>query len=531
MSKPITLIIADDEPFICGMLEKLINFDALGLTLLECVNDGQTLETRIKELHPDVVLTDISMPRQDGLDVIRKTREQGITCRFVIISGYQQFEYAYNALKYDVDDYLLKPVEQAELNRVLKKICGEIASSSFNDVSQERTRLHTYLVEWGIHRELRNDGLTLEEINETYQTSFQRGAFRFAMMKLDFTRDEAQRKEDVSSIIAKLRSLALQQLQACCSEIVFAGRRDRVTLLLNYDGAREAALNTKLTELHARTRHIVELFRGINLTLCVGTSVPRICQCEQAYQSCQRALWLRVQYGIDRVIFEDSFEDVPFGGYRRRIDEMRQALERAYLSMDSQALQTQLDAFFALPVPVLCGTEAMEFLYGELAHLSQRCGDVTRDPIRAKGLLTECLGDMEMQTTFRDCRAAASRGAGRFLSLMAEFVRDKNAKPVLRATAYIESHYAERITLETMADLVNLNPIYFSNLFKRELGKSFTEYLTEYRMKKAKELLRMSNQNINEIADTLGYSDARYFSKAFKKEVGIKPTDYRKIYG
>ena len=82
-----------------------------------------------------------------------------------------------------------------------------------------------------------------------------------------------------------------------------------------------------------------------------------------------------------------------------------------------------------------------------------------------------------------------------------------------------------------MADLVNLNPIYFSNLFKRELGKSFTEYLTEYRMKKAKELLRMSNQNINEIADTLGYSDARYFSKAFKKEVGIKPTDYRKIYG
>lgn len=197
MSKPITLIIADDEPFICGMLEKLINFDALGLTLLECVNDGQTLETRIKELHPDVVLTDISMPRQDGLDVIRKTREQGITCRFVIISGYRQFEYAYNALKYDVDDYLLKPVEQAELNRVLKKICGEIASSSFNDVSQERTRLHTYLVEWGIHRELRNDGLTLEEINETYQTSFQRGAFRFAMMKLDFTRDEAQRKEDV----------------------------------------------------------------------------------------------------------------------------------------------------------------------------------------------------------------------------------------------------------------------------------------------------------------------------------------------
>ena len=110
-------------------------------------------------------------------------------------------------------------------------------------------------------------------------------------------------------------------------------------------------------------------------------------------------------------------------------------------------------------------------------------------------------------------------------------MREKNAKPILRAFAYIEQHYAEPITLNTIAELVQLNPIYFSSLFKRETGKNFTEYLTEYRVKIAKEMLRSTNKNVNEIADALGYADARYFSKVFKKEVGVKPTDYRKIYG
>lgn len=187
---PVRLIIADDEPFICGMLEKLIDFDTLGLELLECVHDGETLEARIEELHPDIVLTDISMPRQDGLDVIRKTWEKGNMCRFVIISGYRQFEYAYNALKYKVEDYLLKPVEKTELNRVLQKICEEIRHVAPSDEDMERIRQHTYLIEKGIHQELKNDSLSLTDINRMFKAEFQKGKFRVVMMKLDFTRDE-----------------------------------------------------------------------------------------------------------------------------------------------------------------------------------------------------------------------------------------------------------------------------------------------------------------------------------------------------
>jgi len=531
MSSEIKLIIADDEPFICGMLEKLIDFKTLGLELIDCVHDGETLEAKIGELHPDIVLTDISMPRQDGLDVIRKTREKGNDCRFVIISGYKQFEYAYNALKYNVDDYLLKPVEKTELNRVLQKICDEIRRLSPGDEDLERMRQHAYLIEKGIQKELRNDSLSLEEINRIYKTRFRQGLFRVAMMKLDFTRDEKQQMEDVSSVIYKLRNIGTQSLMECCMDVICCEQRDRVMFLLNYGREQETAIQRCLNNIYSRAKHVIDLFDGFNLTMCIGKAVDRPCYAAESKASCLRAGWLRLRYGINRVIFEETVEDVKIGGFHTHLDNIRESLEKAYVAMDTETVRLQFKQFFLLPYPVLFGTEAMHFMYDSIAYFCERYGLVTKNAGNTEMALATITSAIETQVSIQGCEQVLAKQIEHYLLEMAEFVRDKNVKPVLRATAYIESHYAEHITLETMASLVNFNPIYFSNLFKREVGKSFTEYLTEYRMKKAKEMLRSTDKNINEIADALGYSDARYFSKVFKKEIGIKPTDYRKIYG
>lgn len=528
---PVRRIIADDEPFICGMLEKLIDFDTLGLELLECVHDGETLEARIEELHPDIVLTDISMPRQDGLDVIRKTWEKGNMCRFVIISGYRQFEYAYNALKYKVEDYLLKPVEKTELNRVLQKICEEIRHVAPSDEDMERIRQHTYLIEKGIHQELKNDSLSLTDINRMFKAEFQKGKFRVVMMKLDFTRDEKQRMEDVSSVINKIRNVGFQILQNCCTEVIGCWRKDRVLFLLNYGAGEDEKIKKRLKDIYVHAKHVTDLFYGFNLTMCVGKSVDRICYAEESRISCHRLCWLRMHYGINQIMFEDAYEDTPVGGFRPHLNSIRGELEKSFNAMDVEAMKLQLKQFFLLPVPILCGTEAMLFLNEVIGHFCERYAMVMKDAASQESIKENIFGELDMQTSMEAYEQALSRQLERYLLEMSETVRGKNAKPILRATAYIENHFAEHITLETLANLVNLNPIYFSNLFKREVGKSFTEYLTDFRMKKAKEMLRSSDCNINEIADALGYSDARYFSKTFKKEVGIKPTDYRKIYG
>lgn len=528
--KQIGLIIADDEPYICGMLEKLIDFETLGLTLLACIHDGETLTAKIEELEPDIVLTDISMPKQDGLDVIRVIRGKGIQCRFVVISGYRQFEYAYNALKYNVDDYLLKPVERSELNQILKKLCDEIRQTMSADEAADG-QLYSDLIERGIHKELRKTTPSVTDINRIYHTAFQSGSFRMFMLKLDFTGGDRQRMDDVSSVINKIRNIASQSLQEVCYEVISSETRDRSLFLINYAQSKETDLKKKLYDLYADAKNIVDLFQGISLTLCVGIAVQTLNEIERSKTSCWRANWLRMHYGLNQIIYSETIAEENSSVLLAQISTLRENLEKAYKAIDMITVERELYRFFTLPVLSLCSTESMRFLWSSISCFCKIYGQVMKNASNQEVMMNEIISKLQLQTTFLDYRTMLTQQISLYMTEMTDFLREKNAKPVMKACAYIEEHYSEHLTLETMAQIVNLSPIYFSNLFKKESGKNFTEYLTGYRMKKAKELLREGEMNVTEIANALGYSDARYFSKVFKKEIGVKPTDYRKIYG
>ena len=129
-NRKIQIIIADDEQNICEMLKQLIRFDEMDMELVHMSNDGEDLKKSIMLYRPDIVITDIRMPVTDGLEVIRWCNENGYKTNFVVLSGYHQFEYAYNALKYKVNDYLLKPVNEDELNETLLRIGEKIRKGS-----------------------------------------------------------------------------------------------------------------------------------------------------------------------------------------------------------------------------------------------------------------------------------------------------------------------------------------------------------------------------------------------------------------
>lgn len=531
MEKLLKLIIADDEQFICGMLQKLIRFQELGLELTACANDGETLLSQIEEHRPDIVLTDISMPMTDGLEVIRQVREKNIPCRFVIISGYRQFEYAYNALKYDVEDYILKPVEGRELNRVLAGICDDIRHEELVDAQRETSRLQSWLIDKGVHEELKNDAMSLQEINQLYHTSFQHGLYRMLFLKMDFSREERRLEEDVSSVVNKLDELVHTAFAGLCYDVVTAKKRDGVMFLLNYSGEWEAAVLKEIRVLYVDAKNVIELFEGFYLTFCIGKAVDSPQMIEETKTSCRRADWIRMNDGLNRIIFSEEVEEAAISGFGPKLDEIRDKLEKSFHAMDAEAMREQISRFFSLPVQILCCTESMLFI----RRVITRFGEVYSQAAKVNGaeeiVLKKITSKLHVQTDFEGYQNALIEGMAQIMSEMADTIREKNVKPVRRACAYIEQHYAEHLTLESMAQIVNLSPVYFSNLFKKEEGMNFTEYLTAYRMKVAKELLRAGDKNINEIADQLGYSDARYFSKVFKKEVGVKPTDYRKIYG
>lgn len=530
MELQVKLILADDEPFICGLLKKLIDFETLGLKLVACVNDGESLLEQIEALRPDIVLTDISMPKMNGLEVIRQSREKGLKCHFIIISGYRQFEYAYNALKYEVDDYILKPVEGQELNRVLQKLCASIRQSQSFRKEEKSEGLYAYLIDKAPHEELRSDALSLSEINRNFHTDFQNGLYRLLFLKLDFTRDERQIDEDVSSVINKLHELARSSFSGFCYEIVMADKRDGVMFILNYSRETENEVRGRIHSLFIEAKNVTDLFQGINLTLCVGKAVDKLNQMEEAKRSCRRASWIRMYCGLNQVIYAEQLEDAVAAGVREQLKEIGGKLEQSFVVIDKKQMNEQFRVLFHFPLSVLCSTEVMEFIRSMIGRFCEIYGKVTKEADVDRVFKT-FIGRLHLQMNFKSYQEELVRLFNEHMDVMERTVSEKNARPVRQIYAYIEQHYGEHISLEDVAAVVNLSPVYLSNLFKKESGKNFTEYLTDYRMKKAKEFLRMGEKNINEIAATLGYADARYFSKVFKKEVGVKPTDYRKIYG
>lgn len=188
------VLIADDEEKICQLIQKLIDWESLGMGIAGVANNGIEAFEMIENQMPDVVVTDIRMPGYDGLDLVKKTRELGLGVEFVIISGYRHFEYAQTAIKFGVSDYLLKPIRKDELTETLRKIKIRYEEKNEQITYEERVRLamksdvERLRTTWFsniLYRERREqDNSCLEEINEQYYYKMQPGVFSDRMCEV-----------------------------------------------------------------------------------------------------------------------------------------------------------------------------------------------------------------------------------------------------------------------------------------------------------------------------------------------------------
>ena len=300
--------------------------------------------------------------------------------------------------------------------------------------------------------------------------------------------------------------------------------------LLNYTQEKDKEIRKQIHAVFVEAKNVIDLFQGFNLTFCVGQAVDKISQIEEAKRSCRRASWLRMHYGLNQIIYSEQVEEGNTAGFSVQFKEIRENLEKSFVAMDIELMKEQINRFFAHPQSILCSTDSMQFIRDIETRFSEIYGMVTKE-VNTDIIRKKIARQLHIRADFKSYQEELIVQLSSHMEDMTRTVSEKNAKPIRQIYAYIEQHYAEHLSLESVAGLVNLNPVYLSNLFKKESGQNFTEYLTDYRMKKAKEFLKNGDMNINEIADALGYTDARYFSKVFKKEVGVKPTDYRKIYG
>lgn len=539
-AKKRTVMIADDEQLICELLKRIINWDALGLCLIGEQYNGLALYEAILEKHPDIVVTDISMPQMDGIELIGKIRREGIPCHFVIVSGYRQFEYAHNALKYDVEDYILKPVDADELNGALKKLALKIAdienqAENKPAAGENQRLLKRFFLNNGIQelaqKSLSAKKLSLKEIEQEYGIRFQGGVFQMIYVKSDILEQSMEYVEDSSSIQNKISATFYDMFQDLCACILEDQSFDLIKIGINYAEENESRIYNKIKEYFEHIQNFADLFKGYQLTIGIGDPYDGPDGFAQSEKEAKAAVNSRIVLGCERIIYWknlDQSQDFLAEGEKK---ELLKNLEKSFELLEVERFREQIKILFRHVRNCFSSVPLFDFLIEMLELFLQTedkmfAGHLNEDYVRKQYMY-----GLRSAVSLLTLQEAVSKPIIDSMETLLALVEQQNKKPVRLAFAYVEENYAKQIHLEDVAMHVDLNPVYFSNVFKKETGENFTDYLTGYRMKIARELLRNTNDSIREISEKTGYQDTRYFSKLFKKSVGIKPTEYRKIYG
>ena len=531
----IKVVIADDEQLICSLLKEIILWDKLDLELIDVVYNGKMLYDSIKENKPEIVILDICMPEMDGLELIKMIREEGIPCKFIIVSGYRQFEYAQNALKYDVEDYILKPIDNEELNGTLEKLVNDVRNQADRNaknqvkLNEAKQKLVKLFLTNGIF-ELEKRPRNLNEIKEEFGVGLSEGLFQMLHVKIDIQEGVDCYTEDISSVQKKLASIFQKKLGPLCMNIISDIAVTRIRIGLNYTEENKKLITDGLSECFKYAQNIVGMFKGLKLTVGVARAYRHPEDLAKSEREAQATIWSRLTYGVETVIF---FEKMPEGIEMNedQKNKLVMRIKRDFEILDADDYQLCIEELFSK----LNSDFGIIGIIQIISLIIEAFFNIQNDAIAKYSnesyIKKQLMHEMDNAITIREIKEAVSKPIISAIAQISNGIKKSNIKPVRQTIDFIKENYRAQIRLEDAANAVNFTPGYLSSIFKKETGENFTDYLTNYRMSVAKELLRNSNQNINEIANLVGYVEPRYFSKLFKKMVGLKPSDYRRIYG
>ena len=531
-------IIVDDEKKICQLILELGDWKTYDMEVAAICTDGEEALAAIERIRPDLVLTDVRMPVYDGLELIRRTNEMGLKPAFIIISGYKYFEYAYSAFKYGVIDYLLKPIDRNQLNEVLEKTCSMLERQSAYRQAEDTIRKWNEQLEMTnrrkMFRTLYEDGENFPKTAEELEQAFSKRLFH-PWQQMLFIRTNRS-LDDPSSVMLteKLRnclknSFADSGEPDCriCSEAVRGG----IAVMLDMNEAGREQVKSRLISFLHDAREVAGLFGNTWVSIGVGEAAESLAELPASAHRAEEAEEARIVLGGNRVLdlsehrfsritteqiagggfwrgLQNALETLSVEAYRRQLDEIRDRMEITPPVAPEVVRQIQesiLQEFsrYVSGQPELTDWEDTEIRWRE--SLEGACG------------LTEFFRNLETG----GCDA------------IREWKKQKMNReklPIRLAKAWIAEHYGDAVTLEGVAERVGLSPTYFSTHFRQMEGRTFSDYLTSVRMDAARELLSTTSMTNYEIAARIGYADEKYFGKVFKKEVGIRPGEYRKLY-
>lgn len=531
----IKVIIADDELLEREVYKVLIKKHFTNIEIVAEVETGRQAIELYDLYKPDLMLMDVKMPGINGIEAIAEIRKRSKVTKFIVISAFNFFDYAKDALKYGVDDYILKPVAKEEfvkvVGRVIEKI-DEEKSESIKDLDmKERLKSILPLLENEMtFAIMMGDENKIKQYIPLLNTNISEGYVAVGMLNDNSFKnmDEISRNLTIKRVNEYIKE-SIPELKTCLLSNFIA---NKMIFVFPWDSRAGIIMDQSIDikdiayEKMLRVRDLVFENFKIKMSFGIGDCYKDSTEMISSYNQALTVINNIDSFGIDIVNYGDIKIDI-VNDFKYPYELEKLLIEKIRLGIFEQAITVFLSIFDYITDCLKGDIKRVKFEMMELYFvLSRLVYELEEDNSSFKNFVG-IKNDYYKISTFQEIYHIFVED---IKSLCTRFGDERNRKAkntLFAAIQYIKLNYMRDITLEEVAKHVGFSPNYFSRLFKSEFNQSFIDYLTNVRVEAAKELVMEGDKNISDITWEVGYHDPNYFTKVFKKIVGLTPSEYK----
>ena len=525
-----SVLMVDDEQEVIEVIMRKLNWAELGFRICGSATNGAEALEMAEELQPDVVMTDIKMPYMDGLELSRHLKSLFPGIRIIIFSGFDEFEYAKEAIKLEAEEYLLKPIDSGEIRRVFEKVKMRLDEDRERRSSVERLEEYYQkslpLLQENFFMSLMEGHIPedrLQNYLEDYQLDLKGPVYVVSIIHVSTS--EIPRDLTPRLLHFSVRELAEDYFGDSWNSYVFS-YRGNILVLSQLKATEEISSYTDDCDRFCRLAR-----RSCKALVTVGISrtTTQIRDLSSVYDGAREAVSYRVMYGTGKAINiqEISPENI---SAESDFEEILGQIFKQIKMGNREKLHEQVSLLTGKIAGSGLGIREYRLVLMDLVTGFYRFCSANEIDIEQISPDHEDIYNYLLQMdTAEDIGQWLESISGRALEIVQAQRVSKTQSFVGRALDFVRDHYSDsNLDLEMVCSSLGVSAAYFSTVFKKETGSAFITYLTDYRMKEAIRLMDEEDEKTYITAQKVGYADPNYFSYVFKRKFGMSPTKYRK---
>lgn len=526
------VVLVDDDVIVIEFLKRFIPWDEYGFQVIAHFQDSNLALAYLKENAFDVLITDIGMPKLNGIELIEQLKESKINSYNIILSCHGEFHYAQQALKLEVYDYILKETMEESniisiLERLKKKLDQELYTNNQHQImthflEKNNLTLKSKFIEKLMKEQHIEKTVWFKEQENLLGVDFSHQQYTPVLCFIDQYQDAIKHYENETSLQFGINNVLEEALTKVQPEVQIFFVQGEFFMLFQCDKMidSQSIFESLLKELH----HAIRTFLKISITSVIGEQNVKGQELIENMRLLLNAKEHRLYYQYDSIQY---FHPVPY-----TCDSIFQDYVEISQKIKELVLQDKNDSLIECIAQQLTQIKEKNYSPGTIKNWVIKLIYDVKLSLNAlqhfEGQLTEITDhDIQDVETFEHLETVLVDIFDKMIEQTQTINLTSRNEDILKAQKYVQIHLGDKISLSEVADHLHLNPSYFSRMYKKETGEGFVEYVTKMKMAKAVELLDHSVKSVEQIAFELGFESKSYFLKTFKKFYGLSPKSYR----